>query len=165
MPGQQGGKEKAPMGAKGNEPQKNEPGDKNVGGTEAGGSGPNGQGPRDNLKPSIADKAFERGGDLQLDDLKKRMTPEMRKLIGMSDEEWAQFLKEAQAYEQRRARAQSNSKNEPTQKFGGPSQLQNTGPRQVGGLPQQANPASIGQAQAPPELRDAQRRFTEQKAP
>jgi len=131
------------------------------------GSGPNAAGPQDKLQGTDPNKDFaSRGGDLQLEDLKKRMTPEMRKAAGISDEEWSNFLEKAQAYEQMRRKLQNQPKNaEPTEKRGAASQLQNVAPRQVQNLGGNVNPLDAGLAQPPPELRDAQRRFNQYNTP
>lgn len=167
MTAKDGGNEPGPMGKKGQEPQKNKSGDDNT--TTAkkpGRSGPGGENVPDNLKPTAADKDFaDRVANLQLEELKNRVTPDTLKRAGVSDEEWQQFLKNAADYEQLRAKLQNQPKKEPDKVRAKPGQFAGTNPRAVANPAANANPASIGQPLPPPELREAQRRFTQPKTP
>src|SRR6185369_3336784 len=57
----------------------------------------------DNIKPLTADDAFKRRlGSLQLEnieELKKRLPPDVRKRAGITDAEWQQFLRDVQEYQ------------------------------------------------------------------
>ena len=126
----------------------------------AGGFGPDGKGVDDNIakQPPNADLT-KRGGDLQLEDLKKRMTPETLKKLGWTEKDWQQFLKDAQAYQDslRRDQANANKLNQKADK----SHIGNTALRPIDLSPsQQVDPLQSGQAPPPPEFRDAQRQFT-----
>ncbi|GEM_PF-2017796 len=159
-----GGNQPNPMVKKGDHPQKNQPGDSNAKNAARGGSGPDGQNVPDNSKPAEANENFaNRVTNLQLEELKKRVTPDKLKLVGISDEEWQQHLKNAQAYQQLLQKLDRQPKNGPSQIRANSSQLQGGGPRQVKSQPGNNDPTSIGQPLAPPELREAQRLFTQKK--
>lgn len=162
-----GGNEPSPMGKKGQESPKNKPGDDpTTTAKKPGATGPGGEDVPDHLKPAAADKDFaDRVANLQLEELKNRVTPETLKRAGVSDEEWQQFLKNAAAYEQLRAKLQNQPKKEPDKMRAKPGQFAGTNPRAVANPGANANPTSIGQPLPPPELREAQRRFTQQKTP
>src|SRR5262249_27219179 len=97
-------------------------------------------------------------------DLKKRVNPDVLKRAGISEAEWQQFLKDAAAYEQLRDKLRTQPKSEPDRIRGKGTQLPGAASRVVQNQPGTANPASIGQALPPPELRQAQDRFTKQKS-
>jgi collagen type III alpha len=114
-------------------------------------------------KPGQANAEFARqGGSLQLEDLKKRVTPEILKKAGLTDADWQRYLKQAQTYDQllhkqtgRRSAAKTNEVRGSGGSFAG------TAPGRVNGVPAaDAAPLDAGQAQPPPELREAQRRFS-----
>jgi collagen type III alpha len=158
----QGGAENTANTQKVDGSQKAQPGDEKQKRVTRGGSGPDGQDVPDNSKPAEANKDFaDRVANLQLEDLKSRATPEKRQLAGITDEEWQQFLKTAASYEQSRQKSDRQSK--PDQLRATSSQWQGGGPRQVRSQPGGNDPASIGQPQAPPELREAQHKFTQKK--
>ena len=95
--------------------------------------------------------------------MKNRLTPEKRKLARSSDEEWQQYLKAAQNYQQSLQNLRVQPKNAQDRIRAHASQLKGGGPRQVTGQPGNGDPASIGQPLPPPDLREAQRLFTGQK--
>jgi hypothetical protein len=129
-------------------------------GAKLGNSGPGGKGASDDLSKDAPDSASaKRGGDLQLDDLKKRMTPETLKKLGWSNEDWQRFLRDAEAY-QKSVRNRITPPTNPNRK-GVASALPNAPVREVDRG--QSNPLEILQADLalpPPEFRDAQRQFT-----
>ncbi len=136
-------------------------------GTEPGkiGTGPNGTGLEDDITKSAADaKLAGRGGDLQLDDLKKRMTPETLKKLGWTAEDWQQFLKDAQAY-QAQQRLPGQARNNPD-KRGVPAIIPGARLRPIDTNPNAVlDSLQIDRALPPPEFREAQRQFTAPNAP
>ncbi|MCI0684655.1 MAG: hypothetical protein L0Y71_21370 [Gemmataceae bacterium] len=160
-----GGDEQNPMPPKGQAPQKTKSGnDQATTAKNTGGSGPGAENAPDHLKPTAADKDFaDRLANLQLEEFKDRVTPETLKRAGVSDEAWERYLKSAEAYERLRAKLQNQPKSEPDKLRAKPGQFVDTGPRAVSNPAATTNPASIGRALPPFELREAQRRFTKQK--
>lgn len=112
----------------------------------------------DDITADPANKEFAgRGGDMQLDELKRRVTPEMLRKAGISEAEWRRYLKSAEAYDAlaRKVRARR------PRSAGSTARPQGTRPAQVGGLPSTGDdPLDAGRAPPPPELRDSQRLFT-----
>lgn len=127
-----------------------------------GGSGKNGAGIADKLKETPANELFsKKGGELQLEDLKKRITPEVLKKAGLTDADWQQFLKDAQAYNEM-LRQQAKAKPGLTQK-GTTSKLGSLNPQEVKTDPNAVlDPLQSGRALPPPEFRLPQKRFTTQ---
>jgi collagen type III alpha len=132
----------------------------NKGGSETGSFGPGSPGMVDDPRPKEANPDFaRRGGDLQLEELKNRVTDEIRKRAGVSDEEWQRFLKDAEAY-QRRLQREARQANKIDLR-GDLTQIRGSGLRQIRTTPNgQQDPLTVGQGVAPPEFRDAHRRFT-----
>ncbi|MBX9678270.1 MAG: hypothetical protein K2X38_05860 [Gemmataceae bacterium] len=122
---------------------------------------PNQKGVSDDPKGTEANKDFaNRGGNLQLEsirDLMKKLTPENREKLGMSDAEWQQFQKNAAEYEKL-----MNRMNRPDGKDlkSGAAKIGPGGIRTVQGAKEPATPLESGQALPPPEFRDPQRIFT-----
>ncbi|MFO0863628.1 MAG: hypothetical protein U0744_03030 [Gemmataceae bacterium] len=122
---------------------------------------PNQKGVTDDPKGTEANKEFaNRGGNLQLEtirDLMKKLTPEKRRELGMSDSDWQQFQKNAAEYEKL-----MNRPNRPDGKDlqAGKTKIGPGGIRTVQGAKEPANPLESGQALPPPEFRDPQRIFT-----
>lgn len=104
----------------------------------------------------------QRGGDLQLEDLKKRMTPEMRKKAGLTEEDWQRFLKDAEAYNQMIRRQQAAGlKKDLSEMRGNASFLPTQKARDIVANPAgKVDPLQSNFAQPPLEFRDAQRAFT-----
>jgi hypothetical protein len=126
-------------------------------------SKPGGKGIGDEVKPSAANAEHAgRGGNLQLEDLKSRVTPELLKKAGLNEADWQRYLKQAEAYDELlRQRSSDRRPSRPNEARGTGSRLPGTGPSQVqGAQPNTSSPLEGGQALPPPELRDAQRRFS-----
>lgn len=123
----------------------------------------------DNIKPLTADDAFKRRlGNLQLDnieELKKRLPPEVRKRAGISETEWQQFLRNVQEYQRLSDSARKRDEMKELRK-GVAGKLTPTGPRVVEpSLQNRLDPLATGQAAPPLEFQDAQRRFTRKTGP
>lgn len=159
--GEPGGNQPSPMTSQGGNDPKTKPGTNP--GTKPSGSGPDGQGAQDKPNPSVADKSNDRVGNLQLEHLRDRVTPDVLKQAGVTPEEWQQYLKNAQAYEELRNKIANQPKIGPDKLKGKTSQLTNVGPRSVQSPAGAANPANIGQGVVPPELRRAQELFTKKQ--
>ncbi len=108
--------------------------------------------------------AAKRAGDLQLEELKKKLTPEMRKTLKWEQEDVDRFLRDARAYHER---LQQQEKVAGPDKLDAPgsrrnkSWLPSVGTQQVG--PRTAptrDPLEIGRSLPPPEFREAQKLFT-----
>ena len=119
----------------------------------------------DDVKAAAANREFARKiGQMQLDDWKKRMTPAMLKKAGMTDAEWQQFLKNMQTYDAlvrqlnaQLAKAQMREKRGTRPSTAGTSVL-------IEGPTTSDGPLDSFRALPPPDLRDAQRRFSTRKA-
>jgi hypothetical protein len=100
-----------------------------------------------------------RGGVLQLEELKKKVTPDILKKLNWTEQDWQRFQEQARRYEaglRRQQQAAGKDKIRP-----GSSLLPSTSPRKVGtGTDPRADDLSAGQALPPPEFREAQRVFT-----
>jgi collagen type III alpha len=138
----------------GKDPQKTKPGD------QAGNFGEGGKGITDDITPKPPNADFaKRGSGMQLEDLKKRVTPEILKKLNWSESDWQQFLKDAKAYQERSNRQTMEVNG--SKKKGQTSQLPGTGLRQIDGKPnEQVDTLQADRALPPPEFRDAQRQFT-----
>jgi hypothetical protein len=102
----------------------------------------------------------KRAGDLHLEELKKKLTPDALKKLNWTEKDRERFLKEARAY-QEWLRRQSTAAGSDKLSGSGQSLLPGTGPRQVGEGPQPLNnPLDSLHVQPPPEFRDSYRRFT-----
>jgi len=151
-PGNPGGEAGNTSTAKGN------PGDK----THAGGvpTSPGNGNFDDKYRQEAGNEDFvRRGGVLQLEELKKKITPDILKKLNWTDKDWQQFLEQARRYEaagQPREPLAGKEKIRP-----GSSLLPSTGPRRIGAdTDARTNDFTPGQALPPPEFRDAQRIFT-----
>ncbi len=126
-------------------------------------TGPGGKGITDVLNKITPEEAFKRRmGNLQLDnieELKKRVGPDVLKEANVSPEEWQRFLDNARKYQELTDRLRQ--KNDERFLRGGASKMGSQGVRQVEVNPS-ATQDSLGGAQAAPpfEFRDAQRQFT-----
>jgi collagen type III alpha len=117
-----------------------------------GGSG----GPENDARGSVADaEAARRAGELHLEELKKKLTPDVLKKLHWTEKDRDEFLKQAREYQQW---LQQHSKEKLS---GGRSILPSSGARPVGPA---ANPAQDSldslHILPPPEFRDALRRFS-----
>jgi hypothetical protein len=118
----------------------------------------------DPAKRPANDDFAGRGGMLQLEDLKSKVTPELLKKLNWSDKDWQQFQAQARQYEMSRKRQQQMAGMEKTR--AGSSLLPSTGPRKVDSTGEpRSDDLSAGQALPPPEFRDAQRAFTSRPDP
>ena len=100
-----------------------------------------------------------RGGVLQLEELKKKITPDILKKLNWTEKDWQQFLEQARRYEAARKSEKPLTAKEKIRP--GSSLLPGTGPRKVGSdTDARSNDITPGQAMPPPEFRDAQRIFT-----
>ena len=127
-----------------------------------------GAGYKDTLEKFSPDEEFRRKlGNLQIDDieaLKRRITPGVRKQAGVSDPEWQQFLKNAAEYnrllEHRRPTARPDEKT----LTGGKSRIDSPGVRRVETSPGATqSPLEGAAATPPPEFEQQQRAFTRGK--
>src|SRR5262249_863869 len=108
---------------------------------------------------AVNEDASRRGGVLQLEELKKKVTPELLKELKWTPEDWQKFLEQARRYE-----AAQKIKQPLTDKDrirSGSSLLPSVAPRHVGTGPESRSDFSNrGQALPPPEFREAQDIFT-----
>ena len=124
-------------------------------------NGPRQAGPEDDPKANKADPRFaKRGGDLQLDELKKKLTPELLKKLkpNWTEQEQQEFLRYLR---QGGSRPQDKRASNPL--LPGLRQQAGAGPEPLPGrLRHQPvrQPAGLRPLPAPPEFRDAHRRFT-----
>jgi hypothetical protein len=117
-----------------------------------GGSG----GPENDARGSVADaEAARRAGELHLEELKKKLTPDVLKKLHWTEKDRDEFLKQAREYQQW---LQQHGKEKLS---GGRSILPSSGARPVGPA---ANPTQDSldslHILPPPEFRDALRRFS-----
>lgn len=129
-------------------------------GDKPGNFGPGGKGVTDDIAKQDPNADFaKRGGDLQLEKLKDRMTPENLKKLGWSAEDWQKFLRDARDYEEMLRRRQTVKKTPPQK--GAKSQIGSSAVRNVDLNPNtRVDPLQSDRALPPPEFRDAQRQFT-----
>ncbi|MBI3411189.1 MAG: hypothetical protein HY040_22880 [Planctomycetes bacterium] len=129
--------------------------------------GEGGTGFDDEIKPFDPKKPFaDRGGDMQLEDLKKQVTPEMLKKLNISDREWQQYQKDRAAYENSLRRQQAKAGKNTSESKGGASILPGKRPREIAGNPNApTDPLQSGVGLPPPEFREAQQRFTNPQQP
>jgi collagen type III alpha len=120
------------------------------------------------LKALTPDAEFRRKlGNLQLDnieDLKKRFPPEVRKTAGVSEAEWQQFLKNAAEYQRYLQRHRPEARPDAKTLTDGKSTIAGQGAQAVQTAPGAERSTVEGSAIAPPpEFEDAQRAFTRGK--
>jgi hypothetical protein len=114
----------------------------------------------DDIKADAANREFTRRiGQMQLDDWKKRITPEVLKKAGMSQADFERFVKDLQAYDALVQKRNADLLRNQLQSLRGNS-ASGTGLRVVEGPEGSRNPLDRRSAPPPPELRDVQRRFT-----
>jgi hypothetical protein len=126
-----------------------------------GGSGAS-PGIADDVKAAAANREFARRiAQMQLDDWKKNVTPDVLKKAGLSEADWQRFVKNAQVYDalvrQWNTQLAKKQINELRGRTGAPS---GSGPRAVDATGIGGGPLDARYAPTPPELRDAQDRFT-----
>ena len=127
-----------------------------------------GKGYEEDLKKITPDAEFRRKlGSLQIDnieDLKKRITKEVREKAGVSPAEWQQFLKNAAEYQRYLERHRPAPRADAETRTGGTSKIAGQGVRAVESTPGATQSSIEGAAVSPPlEFRDAQRDFTRGK--
>ncbi len=98
------------------------------------------------------------GGNLQLEDFIKRATPKYRAEAGINEDDWQRFLTRSAEYDDLLRKMEKQAKKKPLEARAIPG-TQGSGPNRVQSSQEAADPLSTGQAQTPPELLDAQRRF------
>jgi hypothetical protein len=130
------------------------------------GSGTKSPGIGDEVKAAAANREFaSRIGQMQLDDWKKRMTPELLKKAGLSEAEWQRYVKNMQSYDalvrQLNAKLIKDALKKELRGGTNPS----AGIREVAGTKTSGDPLDAGRAPPPPELRDAMNRFLRQMNP
>ena len=113
----------------------------------------------DELKAAAANREFAaRIGQMQFDDWRKQMTPDLLKKAGLTEEEWQNYAKSMQSYDtlvrQLNAKLARDSLNK--DKIGRANS--NVGIQKVESTGAGKDPL-VGRALVPPELRDAVRRF------
>jgi hypothetical protein len=156
------GKGKGPGDGEG--PEQAAKGERKSGG-KYGGSGPGGKGLVDDPKARDPNADFaKRGGDLTLEDwqkVKDKVTPEVLKKAGVSPQEWQQWLKDYQAYQEKLRRLATQTPDPRATR----SQLSSRNLSQVKpGTPGGPDPLQAERGQAPPELRPGYNRFTDPTA-
>jgi hypothetical protein len=124
------------------------------------GSGGESAGIADAVKTAAANREFARRiGQMQLEDWKKRVTPELLKKAGLSEAEWQRYLKNMQSYDALVRRLNSKLVNDALKKELRGGANPSTGVREVeSGASNELNES--GRAPAPPDLRDAQSRHS-----
>jgi hypothetical protein len=124
------------------------------------GTGSKSPGIRDDLKAAAANREFAaRIGQMQLDDWKKRITPDVLKKAGLTQDDWQRSIKNTQAYDGLVRQLNAEIARKALKELNGPrnatgsdlSVLESTGT---------SNEAGAGRVPPPPELRDALKRFT-----
>jgi hypothetical protein len=117
--------------------------------------------PRD-VKIAVANREFAaKIGQLQLDDWRKRLTPDLLKRAGLSDEDWQRYIKNAQAYDAlvRQLNAQQIRNAQITAMRGKGGATPNTGARPVEGAGTPGDALGPGRSSSPPEVLPALPRF------
>jgi hypothetical protein len=132
---------------------------------KGGNSGPGGTGLADPAGQDPNIEFLRKASQLQLDDLKKRMTPETLKNLNWTEDDWRQFLKDAQKYQDSIGRQQPSDNRLRDKKIsqnqkGQAAKGTDNRVRTVDGNPRQADPLLTDRALPPPEFRDAYRQFT-----
>jgi hypothetical protein len=127
------------------------------------GSGGQSPGISDELKTTIANREFAaRIGQLQLDDWKKRMTPDLLKKAGMTDADWQRYLKAAQSYDALVRQLNAQQLKDARQKA---VRAANPGSvRDIDTSTTNSNPLDAIRGSYPPEIRDAIERYSTRKS-
>jgi hypothetical protein len=123
------------------------------------GSGGRSEGVSDAVKTTIANREFAaRIGQMQLDDWKKRLTPDLLKRAGVSEADWQRFLKSRQAYDALIRQANAKLIRDSAKDLRAAGNHSAVGPTTVQSG-SNANPLDPAHALGPPDLRDAHSRF------
>jgi hypothetical protein len=102
-----------------------------------------------------------RAGDLQLESLKKKLTPDVLKQLKWTDEDLRRFLADARAYQdQLRRQSQADAKQKQTQPGGRSPLLPSVGLKKVDGTSNPVDPLNLNRPAPPPEFREAVERFS-----
>jgi hypothetical protein len=124
------------------------------------GSGGTSAGIADEVKAAAANREFaSRIGQMQLDDWKKRATPDLLKKAGLSEAEWQRYVKNMQSYDALVRQLNAKLVKDALKKELRGGTNPNAGIREVEGTGPSGDPLDAGRAPPPPELRDAVRRF------
>ncbi len=124
------------------------------------GSGGKSPGLSDEIKAAAANREFAaRIAQMQLDDWKKRVSPELLKKAGLSEAEWQRYVKSVQSYDALVRQLNAKLAQQALKKDLRGSANSGTGISEVQGVGS-GNTAPGGGAPPPPELRDPFRRFT-----
>jgi hypothetical protein len=129
------------------------------------GTGGKSPGISDEVKTAAANREFiARIGQMQLNDWKKRVTPEVLKKAGLSDAEWQKYLKTMQAHDALVRQLNAKLFREALKKdlSGGANSIVRI--RAVETIGTSNDPLDAGRAPPPPELRDPLRRAAERKS-
>lgn len=117
----------------------------------------------DELKAAAANREFAaRIGQMQLDDWKKRLTPDLLKKAGMSEAEWQRFVKNTQMYDAQVRALNAQLARKAFKELSGPRTAPPAKLTTVEGAGAQ-NTAPTSIAPPPPELRGAHDRFTQKR--
>ncbi len=118
----------------------------------------------DNIKAAVAKREFAaKIGQMQLDDWKKRVNPELLKKAGMTEADWQRFLKNTQSHDALVRQLNAQLLRGGVKKLAG-SQANSGSVNLVEGAGQANDTLDRGPTVGPPELSDAIRRFNERKA-
>src|SRR5262249_1816233 len=111
-------------------------------------------------------KHLKHGGDMQLEDLKKYVTPEMLKKLNITDQEWQRFQRDPAAYEEALRRQHVKSGKNTTELKGTTSLIAGQRPREIAGNKNAPmDPLQSGVGLPPPEFREPQRLFNTRQQP
>ncbi len=125
------------------------------------GSSSRSDGIRDDIQVKAANREFARRiGQLQLDDWRKRLTPGKRQNAGLSETDWQRYLKTASAYDALVQKLNAKLLRDALTKDLRGSTATLPGGAVAPTLTGDGAPLDPTLAAPPPELRDAQRRFT-----
>jgi hypothetical protein len=119
----------------------------------------------DEVKIAAANRDFAaRIGQMQLDDWKKRVTPDLLEKAGLSEAEWQRYLKNRPAYDALVRQLNAKLFKDAVRKELRGSVNPGAGIREVGSATTSNDSLGAGRGRTPPELRDAVRRFSEPRA-
>jgi collagen type III alpha len=128
------------------------------------GSGGTSAGIGDAVKAAAANREFaSRIGQMQLDDWKKRVTPDLLKKAGLSEAEWQRYVKNMQSYDALVRQLNAKLVKDALKKGLRGGTNPNAGIREVEGTGPSSDRLDAGRAPPPPELRDAMRRFLDRR--
>jgi hypothetical protein len=120
------------------------------------GSGTKSPGIGDEVKAAAANREFaSRIGQMQLDDWKKRVTPDVLKKAGLSEAEWHRYVKNVQSYDALVRQLNAKLVKDALKKELRGGTNPKAGIREVEGTGPSSDRQDAGRAPPPPELRDA----------